>query len=157
MSEPRIQSFRSVINEMKAAAKGRKPAKPMPKRSFESKQAYADRARVKRSRAVYFLHHASVESLARLLTEENRKLLDLIAKRRPPSIVVLAGWVHRAPSNVTRTLSKFQKLGLIELVPGEGKTKVPRLNLAKLRFEVDVRSGKVKVDQADVVMTAEIA
>lgn len=157
MSEPRIQSFRSVIDEMKAAAKGTKPAKPMPKRSFESRKAYAAWARAKRSKDVYLLSFESVESLARLLTKENRRLLSLIAEKRPSSIVVLANRLHRAPSNVTRTLSKFQKLGLVELVPGEGKTKVPRLNLEKLRFELDVRSGKVSVDQADIKMAVESA
>lgn len=152
MSDPRIQTFRSVIDDMKAAARGRKPAKNAPKHSFESVPAYIGWEKRKRSGKPYFVHYQSVESLARLLTDENRRLLNLIANKRPLSIAILASWVHRAPSNVTRTLSKLQKLGLLELVPGPGKTKVPRLNVEKLRFEVDVRSGKVSVGQADVVM-----
>ncbi len=155
MSEANIQSFRSVIDEMKAAVKDKKPAKPASKRSFESRNAYNEWIKGKRSRYAVLVHYSSVESLARLLTEENRKLLNVIAKKRPPSIFILASWVHRAPSNVTRTLSKFEKLGLVDLVPGEGKTKVPRLNVERIRFEVDVRSGKVKVDPADIVMTSE--
>lgn len=47
----------------------------------------------------------SVEAMARLLTRENRELLAAIETSKPESVAALALSLHRAESNVSRTLS----------------------------------------------------
>src|SRR6185436_3058517 len=64
---------------------------------------------------------ASVESFAKVLSERNRELLALIAKRRPDSIDALAAASGRAKSNLSRTLATMARYGLVRLEKGEGR------------------------------------
>lgn len=150
MSEICIKSFRSLIDEMKAAAKGKRPKKTTRTslRSFESKDAFVEWTSRKGN---VLVEHKVMETLARLLTEENRLLLKLIYDRKPDSIARLAEWTNRAPSNVTRTLDKFERLGLIEMLSGKNHTKVPRMRFETIALEVDLKSGTVRLNNAGLV------
>ena len=57
----------------------------------------------------------SVESLAQVLSEDNRAMIGAIRKHHPDSISALAEIVGRAQSNLTRTLNKMAIYGIIEL------------------------------------------
>jgi len=64
----------------------------------------------------------SIESFARLLSEHNRHLLELIARERPGSITELAELAGRSKSNLSRTLKTMSQYGLVELRSPSGRT-----------------------------------
>lgn len=110
----KIQAHSELREEMKAVARGERPA-----------PANAAQPSVE-----------SVEVLVRLLTSENRDLLRLIRDERPPSVAALARLSHRAEPNLRRTLAKLESIGLIEMRP-VGRHKMPMPRVAKLRIEID--------------------
>ena len=119
MTRARIMSHRALKDQMKAVARGERPAPPDAARpSFESAQA-----------------------LVRLLTPENRHLLSVIRDRKPKSIAELAALTGRAPSNLTRTLAKLEAIGLIALRE-DGRRKVPVAAVKTLRLEIDPYSDR---------------
>jgi predicted transcriptional regulator len=114
MKQYKIQSLRSLELEMRAVARGERPAPPdaaMP--SFES-----------------------VAVLARLLTPENRQLLALIRDRKPRSVAELVKMTGRAQPNLTRTLAKLEAAGLIK-TKATGRRKAPSTAIKKIVVEID--------------------
>ena len=85
MTSHKMQSLRSLREEMKAVARGARPASDAAEPSFNS-----------------------VEALVRLLTPENRRLLATIRDRKPQSVAALAELTGRAQPNLTRTLAKLE-------------------------------------------------
>ena len=114
MTDYRIQSHEALKQEMKAVARGEKPAPAdASKLSFES---------------------AAV--LLRVLTPENRHLLRLIRDEHPESVADLARLSKRAESNLLRTLAKFEAVGLIEM-EAVGRRRKPVARAHVLRVEID--------------------
>lgn len=114
MTDYKIKTMRDLEAEMRAVARGDKPAPAdAAKPTFES-----------------------VDALIRLLTPENRKLLAVIRDRKPQSIAELAKITGRAASNLTRTLAKFEAVGFVRM-QGEDKRKIPVSIVHKLRVEID--------------------
>lgn len=114
MSSHRIQTLRSLRDEMKAVARRERAAPPdAAKPSFNS-----------------------IEALVRLLTPENRQLLAIIRDRKPGSIVALAEMSGRAQPNLTRTLAKLEAAGLITMKT-EGRRKTPCAAVTKIVVEID--------------------
>lgn len=114
MSGRKIQNLAALEAEMRAVARGERPASPdAAQPSFNS-----------------------VTALARLLTPENRALLALIRDRKPRSIAELAEWTGRAGPNLTRTLEKLSAAGLLTLV-GDGRRKVPAARVGRIRIDID--------------------
>ncbi|MFO1186954.1 MAG: MarR family transcriptional regulator [Alphaproteobacteria bacterium] len=114
MTKFRIQSHKALKAEMKAVARGSRPASAdasVP--SFNSAQA-----------------------LLRLLTPENRSLLAVLRDKKPQSIAELSQMTGRAQPNVTRTLMKLEAIGLIRMRQ-EGRRKVPVATVRRVRFEID--------------------
>lgn len=110
----KIQSLKSLREEMVAVAKGERPAPPDANvRSFNS-----------------------LETVARLLTKENRKLLSLIRDSNPKSVAELAELSGRSQPNLTRTLNKLQAVGFV-VMSLAGRQKAPRVALQKLTVEID--------------------
>ena len=66
----------------------------------------------------------SVESLAQVLSEDNRAMISSIRKYQPMSVSALAQIVGRAQPNLARTLRKLENYGIIELRK-EGRNTVP--------------------------------
>jgi predicted transcriptional regulator len=119
MASPKIQSLRSLREEMTAVARGERPAPPdAAAPSFDS-----------------------VEALARLLTPENRKLLALIRDRKPGSIAELAELTGRAQPNLTRTLAKLEAAGIVKMKV-IGRRKAPSAAIRKIVVEIDPYSEK---------------
>jgi predicted transcriptional regulator len=61
----------------------------------------------------------SPESFAKVLSNRNRALLDLIADTRPESLQDLAQRTGRAASNLSRTLRTMERYGFVRLDRGE--------------------------------------
>jgi|SRR5665213_118756 len=90
MSKFKIRSVKQLEAEMRAVARGeRRPPKDAAVRSFNS-----------------------VDTVLRLLTPENRKLMALIRDKKPGSIAALAQMTGRAAPNLTRTLQKMEAAGV---------------------------------------------
>lgn len=114
MTSHKIQDLRSLREEMKAVARGDRPAPAnAAKASFNS-----------------------VEAVVRLLTPENRQLLAIIRDRKPQSVAALAEMTGRAQPNLTRTLAKLEAAGLITM-QAHGRRKAPRPAVRKIVVEID--------------------
>jgi len=114
MTGYKVQGHKSLFSEMKAVARGEKPAPvdaAMP--SVES-----------------------AEVLLRLLTKENRELLRLIRDSKPQSVADLARMSHRAQPNLLRTLNKLEAFGLIEM-RASGNRRVPISKVSSLSVRID--------------------
>jgi len=122
MTSHKIQSLRSLREEMKAVARGQRPAA-------------ADAAKPSFN---------SVEALVRLLTPENRQLLALIRDRKPRSVTELAKMTKRAQPNLTRTLAKLEAAGFIS-TKAVGRRKTPSAALKKIVVEIDPYSERDRV------------
>ena len=85
------------------------------------------------------LWFASIESLARILSDKNRLLLDLIIERQPGSIAELELLSGRAKSNLSRTLKSMERFGLVELRKGNGGTVQPRVPYGEIQLDLPMR------------------
>jgi predicted transcriptional regulator len=61
----------------------------------------------------------SPESFAKILSNKNRELLNLIAAARPQSLQDLAERTGRKPGNLSRTLRTMERYGFVRLHRGE--------------------------------------
>jgi len=114
MTTFKIQSLRSLREEMKAVARGERAAP-------------ADAAKPSFN---------SVDALIRLLTPENRRLLALIRDRKPGSVAELVQLTGRAQPNLTRTLAKLEAAGFIRM-KAVGRRKAPSAAIKKIVVEID--------------------
>ena len=119
MSAYRIQTLKELREEMKAVARGEKPAPP-------------DAAKA---------GFSSVEALVRLLTPANRRLLALIRDKKPGSVADLVQLTGRAQPNLTRTLAKLERAGFITMKT-TGRRKAPSISVKKIVVEIDPCSGR---------------
>lgn len=142
----RVMSFRALIEEMQDVAAGKRSAPARPgARVFETAEA---RRRYGREAAPAASANAStIDALLRLLTEQNQALVREIASG-VDSVAELAQRTGREESNVTRTLRKFENLGLVALEAGEGRRRVPRLTMESLSFTLDLATGRVQMSGA---------
>lgn len=68
----------------------------------------------------------SIKSLANILSEENQRLLKLIADIHPQSIKELEDASGRKANNLLRTLRTMENYGFVELIEGkQGKGRAP--------------------------------
>lgn len=66
----------------------------------------------------------SMRSVAEVLSDDNRALLQVIRETRPESLAELSLRTGRRPGNLSRTLKKMAGYGLIEMQPGDGGRKL---------------------------------
>ena len=114
MKRYKIQNLASLEREMRAVARGERPAP-------------ADAAKPSFN---------SVDALIRLLTPANRQLLALIRDRKPGSVAELVGMTGRAQPNLTRTLAKLEAAGFITM-KSVGRRKAPSAAIKKIIVEID--------------------
>jgi predicted transcriptional regulator len=114
MTNYKLQSLRSLKEEMKAVARGEKPA-----------PADADQPSFN-----------SVDAVIRLLTPENRVLLALIRDHKPRSVAELVKLSGRAQPNLTRTLAKLESAGFV-IMTADGRRKAPSTTITKIIVEID--------------------
>ena len=156
-----VMSFRGLIDEMKAVAAGeKKPTIRSGKNSYESTAAHAfamklakkkvsAKPSVKATVAKTELDIAALAGVTRLMSRENQTLLQLIAAGGVSSISDLAEKSHRAETNLSRTVKKFERIGVLKLVPGVGRAKVPMLAMKSFQINVNVMTGKFSVLAAE--------
>lgn len=65
----------------------------------------------------------SMRSLAEVLSDENRALLQIIRESEPDSIKVLSEITGRQSSNLSRTLNTMARYGLVELIKEKRQVK----------------------------------
>lgn len=65
----------------------------------------------------------SMKSLAEVLSDKNRALLNVIAESKPDSLQDLAKLTGRQPSNLSRTLKTLESYGFVELQKDNKKIK----------------------------------
>ncbi len=123
MKSFKVQSHKALRNEMKAVARGKKPAP-------------ADAA---------VPSFNSVQAVMRLLTPENRILLAILRDKEPQSIAELAEMTGRASPNLVRTLAKLEASGLVE-VRTIKRRKVHRPAAHMLRLEIDIFSQNDRLE-----------
>jgi len=115
MTKHKVQNLRSLRDEMKAVARGERPAP-------------ADAAKPSFN---------SVDAVVRLLTPENRELLAMIRDRKPQSVAELVQMSGRAQPNLTRTLAKMEAAGFITMKAAGGRRKAPSLTVKRIVVEID--------------------
>ena len=84
------------------------------------------------------LWFTSIESLARVLSDKNRLLLDLIIEQQPNSLAELEALSGRAKSNLSRTLKSMERFGLVELLKGEKGTLKPLVPYQEIKLDLPI-------------------
>ena len=126
MTKYKVQSQRSLRKEMKAVARGERPApSDAAKPSFNS-----------------------VDVVARLLTPENRELLAIIRDRKPQSVAELVQMSGRAQPNLTRTLANMEAAGFITMKVVGRRRKAPSVAIKKIVVEIDPYSDRDRLSIA---------
>jgi predicted transcriptional regulator len=82
----------------------------------------------------------SIESLARVLSERNRALLEIIAEEKPSSVKELAALSGRAAPNLLRTLRTFERYGLVAMKRGARGSVRPEALAGRVEFSIALQS-----------------
>ena len=85
---------------------------------------------------------SSLETLAKVLTENNMRLLRLIRSSRPQSLTELARQSGRSLPNLSRTLHTMERLGIVEFVEKPDGRKVPVVLYTKVQFVLDFAASR---------------
>jgi predicted transcriptional regulator len=80
----------------------------------------------------------SLESLAKVLSESNRRLLKIIDERHPSSLIELEALTGRRVSNLSRTLKTMSQYGLVKLVPGKRGTVAPEVLVREVQMDLSL-------------------
>jgi len=80
----------------------------------------------------------SLESLAKVLSESNRKLLRVIDQRHPSSLAELELLTGRKDSNLSRTLKTMSQYGLVKLVPGKRGSVAPEVLVREVQMNLSI-------------------
>lgn len=86
----------------------------------------------------------SMDSFARVLSDRNRSLLNLIVEARPDSMAELAALSGRAKSNLSRTLHTMERYGLVQLKKKAGGKIVPRVPYKEIVLDVPIGAGNLE-------------
>jgi predicted transcriptional regulator len=126
MTKHKVRNLRSLRDEMKAVARGERPAPAeAAKPSFNS-----------------------VDAVVRLLTPENRELLAMIRDRKPQSVAELVQMSGRAQPNLTRTLAKMEAAGFIAMKAVGHRRKAPSVTVKRIVVEIDPYSDHDRLSVA---------
>ena len=84
----------------------------------------------------------SIESFAKVLSDRNRALLNLIVEKEPDSLTALARISGRAKSNLSRTLHTLERYGLVHLEKGRRGRVLPRVPYSRVVLETPVTTRR---------------
>lgn len=85
----------------------------------------------------------SIKSIASILSEENQKLLKVIAEKKPETLTELSDLTGRAVSNLSRTIKTLESHGIVE-VESFGKSIKPRVKYRKFNIICELALGENK-------------
>ncbi len=80
----------------------------------------------------------SLESMAKVLSEPNRKLLRIIDEQHPASLAELEVMSGRKVSNLSRTLKTMNQYGLVKLVPGKRGSVAPEVLVRGVQVDLSI-------------------
>jgi predicted transcriptional regulator len=80
----------------------------------------------------------SAEAFARVLSDRNRGVLQIIAESAPQSLAQLAELTGRQKSNLSRTLKTMARYGLVKLDRGPRGSVVPRVSYERISLVLPV-------------------
>ena len=83
---------------------------------------------------------ASAESFARVLSDRNRALLQVISESAPESVSRLAEATGRQKSNLSRTLKTMERYGFVKLQRGERGRVIPRVPYQRVSLVLPLAS-----------------
>jgi len=86
----------------------------------------------------------SMGSFARVLSDQNRALLELIAETQPDSIAELANLSGRAKSNLSRTLRTLERYGLVRLKKGKDGKISPRIPYSDIVLDMPIHAVAIR-------------
>lgn len=81
---------------------------------------------------------ASAESFARVLSDRNRAVLQIIADREPDSLAQLAELTGRQKSNLSRTLKTMERYGFVKLERGPRGSVIPKVPYQRISLVLPV-------------------
>jgi predicted transcriptional regulator len=87
----------------------------MPQEKIRQRMLAIARGEYKPRRGEPKVWFTSMKSLAEVLSDKNRALLNVIADSKPDSLQDLAKLTGRQPSNLSRTLKTLESYGFVEL------------------------------------------
>lgn len=131
---------------MKTLLVGIASYKQMKKRTLEI--ARGER-RVKRNEPkVWF---TSVESFAKVLSDRNRTLMELIRAHNPESLAELAELSGRKKSNLSRTLKTMEHYGLVSLKEGTRGSVIPFVPYSRIELNLSLAQANEAISRNDRV------
>ena len=80
----------------------------------------------------------SLESMAKVLSEPNRKLLRIIDEQHPASLAELEVMSGRKVSNLSRTLKTMSQYGLVKLIPGKRGSVAPEVLVRGVQMDLSI-------------------
>jgi predicted transcriptional regulator len=80
----------------------------------------------------------SAEAFARVLSDRNRAVLQIIAERVPESLAQLAELTGRQKSNLSRTLKTMARYGFVRLDRGPRGSVIPRVPYERISLVLPV-------------------
>jgi predicted transcriptional regulator len=86
---------------------------------------------------------SSLESLAKVLSEKNMLLLEIIRNGQPRSFTELSKLSGRAMPNLSRTLHGMERLGLVE-IRQEDHRKFPVVRYDRVAFDMALGGGEAE-------------
>jgi predicted transcriptional regulator len=86
----------------------------------------------------------SAESFARVLSDSNRAVLEVIAERAPESLAQLAELTGRQKSNLSRTLKTMERYGFVKLARGPRGSIIPKVPYSRISLVLPVSRSAPK-------------
>ncbi len=80
----------------------------------------------------------SAEAMVKLLSAGNLAVLDAIRRHKPASLRELAALTGRKEASLSRTLKRFEELGIIAFQDGPRRTRIPALIAQRVHLEIDL-------------------
>lgn len=82
----------------------------------------------------------SIESFAKVLSEKNRVLLEVIGEAEGLTLTELAEKTGREKSNLSRTLKTMERYGLVNLERRNGNV-IPHVGYSRISLDMQLQSG----------------
>jgi predicted transcriptional regulator len=89
----------------------------------------------------------SLNSMAQVLSNDNRRLLKLIIEHEPRSLPELEKLTMRKKSNPSRTLKTLERYGIVELPKEKGKL-IPKVKATDFKVQFGLRYSNPASDSS---------